>query len=149
MTATMTRAQDGPRRRGEPTELVSVIGINGDPLGVPGMLALDSGRWLRGGNEIVIGRTLATGKSIKIGDVLRLNGGPFTVVGIGNLRGFTSFGQNAVAYMEYPSLIQHAQLGNTLNVMAIQTQQPSVVRQRLDDLGGLSSWTPDQLVSEA
>src|SRR5260370_41922712 len=51
--------------------------------------------------------------------------------------------------MEYTALIQHAQLGNTLNVIAIQTQQPAAVRQRLDDLGGLSSWTPDQLASEA
>src|SRR5258708_14424352 len=149
MTATMTRAQDGPRRRGQPTELVSVIGVNGDPLGVPGMLALENGRWLRGGNEIVVGRTLASGKSLHIGDSLRLNGSPFTVVGIGSLRGFSSFGQSSAAYMEYPSLIQHAQLGNTLNVIAIQTQQPAAVRQRLDDLGGLSSWTPDQLASEA
>jgi lipoprotein-releasing system permease protein len=149
MTGSMTREQDGPRRRGEPRELVSVIGVNGDPLGVPGMLALDSGRWLRGGNEIVIGRTLATGKSIQIGDVLRLNGSPFTVVGIGNLRGFTSFGQNAVAYMEYTAFIQRTQGGNTVNVIAIQTQQPAAVRQRLDDLGGLSSWTPDQLVTQA
>src|SRR5260370_32351737 len=51
--------------------------------------------------------------------------------------------------MEYTALIQHAQLGNTLNVIAIQTQQPAAVRQRLDDLGGLSFWTPDQLVTQA
>jgi ABC-type antimicrobial peptide transport system permease subunit len=149
LTATMAREPDGPRRRGQPTELVSVIGVNGDPLGVPGMLALENGRWLRGGNEIVVGRTLASGKSLHIGDSLRLNGSPFTVVGIGSLRGFSSFGQSSAAYMEYPSLIQHAQLGNTLNVIAIQTQQPAAVRQRLADLGGLNSWTPDQLVSEA
>jgi ABC-type antimicrobial peptide transport system permease subunit len=149
LTATMAREPDGPRRRGQPTELVSVIGVNGDPLGVPGMLALENGRWLRGGNEIVVGRTLASGKSLHIGDSVRLNGSPFTVVGIGSLRGFSSFGQSSAAYMEYPSLIQHAQLGNTLNVIAIQTQQPATVRQRLADLGGLNSWTPDQLVSEA
>ncbi len=108
LTATMAREPDGPRRRGQPTELVSVIGVNGDPLGVPGMLALENGRWLRGGNEIVVGRTLASGKSLHIGDSVRLNGSPFTVVGIGSLRGFSSFGQSSAAYMEYPSLIQHA-----------------------------------------
>ena len=149
LTSTMAREQAGPRRRGQPTELISIIGVNGDPLGVPGMLALESGRWLRGGNEIVVGRTLASAKSLHIGDSVRLNGNPFTVVGIGSLRGFSSFGQSSAAYMEYPALIQHAQLGNALNVIAIQTQQPTVVRQRLDDLGGLNAWTPDQLVSEA
>lgn len=149
MTSTMAREPDGPRRRGQPTELMSVIGVNGDPLGVPGMLALENGRWLRGGNEIVIGKTLASGKSLHIGDSVRLNGSPFTVVGIGSLRGFSSFGQSSSAYMEYPALVQHAQLGNTLNVIAIQTQQPGAVRQRLADLGGLNSWTPEQLVSES
>jgi lipoprotein-releasing system permease protein len=149
LTWTLTREQAGPRRRGEPSELVSVVGVNGDPTVVPGMLALDSGRWLRGGNEIVLGRTLATGKSLHIGDVLRLNGSSFTVVGIGSLRGFSSFGQSTVAYMDYSSLLQRAQLGNVLNVIAIQTHDPADVKQRLDDLGGLSAWTPDQLVVQA
>jgi ABC-type antimicrobial peptide transport system permease subunit len=149
LTWTLTREQAGPRRRGQPSELVSVVGVNGDPTVVPGMLALESGRWLRGGNEIVLGRTLATGKSLHIGDVLRLNGSSFTVVGIGSLRGFSSFGQSAVAYMDYPSLLQRAQLGNVLNVIAIQTHDPVDVKQRLDDLGGLSAWTPDQLVVQA
>jgi putative ABC transport system permease protein len=113
------------------------------------MLELDSGRWLRGGNEIVLGRTLAKDKNLHIGDTLRLNGGTFSVVGIGTLRGFSSFGQNSVAYMDDRTLSQRAQVGNALNVIAIQTSQPSQVVQRLDDLGGLSAWTPAQLVAEA
>jgi putative ABC transport system permease protein len=125
------------------------VGVNGDPTAVPGMLALESGRWLRGGNEIVLGRTLATGKALHVGDVLRLNGSSFTVVGIGSLRGFSSFGQSAVAYMDHPSLVQRAQLGNVLNVIAIQTRDPADVKQRLDDVGGLNAWTPDQLVVQA
>lgn len=149
LTWTMTREGEGPRRRGQPTEVVSVIGVNGDPTLVPGMIAMESGRWLRGGNEVVLGRMLASGKSLNIGDGLRLNGSTFTVVGIGNLRGFSAFGQSSVAYMDYSALVQRAQLGNTLNVIAIQTEQPDRVKQRLDDLGGLSSWTPDQLVSQA
>src|SRR5919202_6332108 len=64
LTWTLTREADGPRRRGQPGEVMSVIGINGDPTSVPGMLALDDGRWLRGGTEIVVGRTLARGKSL-------------------------------------------------------------------------------------
>ena len=149
LTWTMTRQDEGPRRRGQPSELLSVIGVNGDPTLTPGLLTLDAGRWLRGGNELVLGRTLASGKSLHVGDSVRLNGTTFNVVGVGNLRGFSSFGQNSVAYMDYAALVQRAQLGNTLNVIAIQTQQPESVRQRLDDLGGLSSWTPDQLVTEA
>jgi ABC-type antimicrobial peptide transport system permease subunit len=149
LTSTMTREDEGPHRQGQPSDVVSAVGINGDPTQVPGMLALESGRWLRSGNEVVLGHTLATGKSLHVGDTLRLNGSTFTVVGIGNLRGFSSFGQSSVAYMDYSTTVQRAQLGNVLNVIAIQTQQPDRVRQRLDDFGGLSSWTPAQLVAQA
>ncbi len=149
LTWTMAREQVGPRRRGQATELVSVIGVDGDPRSVPNMLSLDTGRWLRGGNEVVLGRTLAKDKALHVGDSLRLNGSTFSVVGIATLRGFASFGQNSVAYMDYRTLVERAQLGNVLNVVAIQTDQPSRVVQRLDDLGGLSSWTPARLVAEA
>lgn len=149
LTFTMRREDEGPRRRGEPGDLVSVIGISGDPTEVPGLLALDSGRWLRGGNELVIGRMLANGKALHIGDNLRLNGSTFTIVGIGSLRGFSSFGQSSVAYMDYSALVQRAQLGRTFNVIAIQTQQPEQVRQRVVEVGGLSAWTPQQLVALA
>src|SRR5919199_950103 len=150
LTWTMTREEDGPRRRGQPAEVLSIIGINGDASVVPGLLLLDAGRWVRGGNEVVVGPTLAKGKSLHVGDTLRLNGATFTIVGIGNLRGFSAFGQSAVAYMEHSVLIQRAQLANVLNVIAIQTQQPERVAERLNDQGGrLSSWTPEELVQQA
>jgi ABC-type antimicrobial peptide transport system permease subunit len=149
LTWTMQRAPEGPRTRGQLTELISIIGINGDPTSVPGMLGLDAGRWLRGGNELVIGRTLARDKGIKVGDQLRLDGSTFFVVGVGHLRGFSSFGQNSVAYMDYRTLQQHAQLADVLNVIAIQTDNPAQVAGRVDDLGGLSSWTPTELVARA
>ena len=149
LTWTMTREEDGPRRRGEPSEVLSIIGINGDPSVVPGLLVLDAGRWVRGGNEVVVGPTLAKGKSLHVGDTLRLNGATFTIVGIGNLRGFSAFGQSAVAYMDHSALIQRAQLANVLNVIAIQTQQPERVAERLNEQGGLSSWTPEELVQQA
>jgi ABC-type antimicrobial peptide transport system permease subunit len=148
-TWTMQRATDGPRTRGQQTELISVISINGDPTGVPNMVALDAGRWFRGGNELVVGRTLARDKSVRIGDQLRLNGGTYVVVGIGQLRGFSALGQNSVAYMDYRTLQQRAQLGDGLNVIAIQTNQPEQVIQRIDDFGGLASWTPAELVARA
>jgi ABC-type antimicrobial peptide transport system permease subunit len=149
LTWTMQREPEGPRTRNQMTELVSVIGITGDPTSVPGMLVLDNGRWLRGSNEIVIGRMLARDKAINIGDQLRLGGSTFFVVGIGQLRGFSSFGQNSVAYMDYHALQQHAQLGDVLNVIAIQTDRPTPVTDRVNDLGGLSAWTPAELVARA
>jgi lipoprotein-releasing system permease protein len=148
-TWTMTRDEGGPRRAGQLAQLVSVIGVTGDPTTVAGMLELDAGRWLRGGNDLVIGRTLARDKGLHVGDSLRLNGSTFSVVGIGSLRGFSSFGQRSVAYMDYSTLVQRAQLGNVLNVIAIQTDQPEAVRERLDDFGGLSAWTPQQLQAAA
>jgi ABC-type antimicrobial peptide transport system permease subunit len=149
LTWAMQRESEGPRTRGQQADLVSVIGIAGDPTATPGMLALDAGRWLHGGNEVVVGRTLARDKSVHIGDQLRLNGSTFVVVGIGHLQGFSAFGQNSVAYMDYRTLQQHAQLADVMNVIAIQTDRPAQVMQRLDDLGGLSSWTPAQLVAKA
>jgi ABC-type lipoprotein release transport system permease subunit len=149
MSWTMQRELPGPVRRGQPTELVAVLGVDGDPTAVPGMLALDSGRWLRGTNEIVLGRQLARDKNLQLGDSLRLNGNTYTVVGIGLLRGFSAFGQNSVVYMDYRTLIQRAQVGNTVNVIAIQTTSPSAVVQRVNDFGGLTAWTPAQLVAEA
>jgi ABC-type antimicrobial peptide transport system permease subunit len=146
---TMQRETEGPRTRGQLSELMSVIGVTGNPSNVPGMLALDAGRWLRGGNEIVVGRTLARDKTIRVGDTLRLNGSTFFVVGIGVLRGFAAFGQNSVVYMDYRTLQQRGQLADVLNVIAIQTNQPTQVVQRVADLGGLASWTPPELVARA
>jgi ABC-type antimicrobial peptide transport system permease subunit len=149
MTWTMQREPEGPRTRNQMTELVSVIGITGDPTSIPGMLVLENGRWLRGGNEIVVGRTLARDKGIQLGDQLRLDGSTFSVVGVGQLRGFSSFGQNSVAYMDYRTLQQHAQFGDVLNVIAIQTDHPTQAAERVANLGGLTAWTPSELVARA
>jgi ABC-type antimicrobial peptide transport system permease subunit len=104
---------------------------------------------LRGGNEVVLGRTLARDKGLHPGDTLRMNGSSYSVVGIGTLRGFSSFGQNSVAYMDGPTLVQRAHVGNVVNLIAIETDQPSKVVERLKELGGLASWTPAQLIAEA
>jgi ABC-type antimicrobial peptide transport system permease subunit len=149
LTTTMTRETDGPRRRGQPAELVSVVGLEGDPLGVPGLLAMEEGRWLRGTREVVLGRKLAQDKGLHVGDSLRLNGVSFTVAGIGKLRGFAAFGQSSVAYMDYRAILQRSAVGDVFNVIAVQTRDPASVVRRLNDLGGLTSWTPDQLVAEA
>jgi ABC-type antimicrobial peptide transport system permease subunit len=149
LTWTMERQTEGPRRRGQPSELLAVIGVDGDPVYTNGMLVIDSGRWLRGGNEVVVGRQLARDKNLHVGDTLRLNGTTYTIVGIGLLRGFSSFGQNSVVYMDLRSLVQHAPVGNVVNVIAVATDQPPKVVERINDLGGLAAWTPAQLVHEA
>lgn len=149
LTWTMERTTEGPRRRGQPTDLMAVIGVDGDPTYAPGMLVIDSGRWLRGGNEVVIGRQLARDQKLSVGDTLRLNGSTFSIVGVGLLRGFSSFGQNSVVYMDLRGLVQHAPVGNVVNVIAIASDQPDKVIARINDLGGLAAWTPAQLVSEA
>jgi len=149
LTWTLERQTEGPRRRGQPTELMAVIGVDGDPTYINGMLALDTGRWLRGGNEVVVGRQLARDKGLRVGDTLRLNGGTFTIVGTGVLRGFSSFGQNSVVYMDLRTLARYATIGNVVNVIAIGTDQPDRVVERINDLGSLAAWTPAQLVREA
>jgi ABC-type antimicrobial peptide transport system permease subunit len=149
LTWTMERTADGPRRRGQPTELLAVVGIDGDPQYADGMLVLDGGRWLRGGNEVVIGRQLARDKNLQVGDTLRLNGSTFAIVGVGRLRGLSAFGQNSVAYMDLRTMVQHVPVGNVVNIVAIASDHPQQVIGRLDELGGLAAWTPAQLVSEA
>lgn len=145
----LTREPEGPRRRGQPAEIMSVIGVNGDPTQVPGMVTLDKGRWIRNPSELVLGKTLARDKHLRIGDTIRLNGVSSTVVGIGKLRGFSAFGQESAAYMDYATLVQRAQISRVFNLIAIQTGQPDAVSARLIDVGGLSAWTPEQLVSES
>ena len=66
---------------------MAIIGVDGDPTYFNGMLVSEAGRWLRGGNEIVVGRTLVRDKGLQVGDSLRLNGTTFSIVGVGQLRG--------------------------------------------------------------
>jgi putative ABC transport system permease protein len=126
-----------------------VVGVDGDPTRVPGMLQLERGRWLRSPQDVVLGRTLARDKHLDLGDQIRLGGSTFTVAGIGKLRGFSVFGQDAVAYLPQTTLASQAGLGETLNVIAIQTDRPTEIRTRLAELGGLATRTPAELVADA
>jgi putative ABC transport system permease protein len=51
--------------------------------------------------------------------------------------------------MDLRTLVQHAPVGNVVNVIAIATAQPDKIVGRINDLGGLAAWTPAQLVKEA
>ena len=107
---------DRERRSDEPTELVSAVGVDGDPTAVPGAVVLQSGRWLQRADELVVGRRLAHEKGLAIGDTLRLNERDFRIVGIGRLRG-VGWGSDGFAYMEYRTLQQRADLEGGLGAV--------------------------------
>src|SRR5919109_2149812 len=148
MIWSLEREREGPRRRDEPTELVATVGVDGDPALIPNALVLKQGRWLRRGNEVVVGAKLGREKGIKLGDSLRLSGRDFTVVGIGRLRGF-GFGADGLAYMDYRAFQQRAEIGDLFSIIAIETARPDVVRRRVPEIGSLAAFDPPQLVELA
>lgn len=148
MTWSLERERPGPRRRDEPTELISTLGVDGDPALVPGMLLLREGRWVRRSDEVVLGSKLSREKGVVIGDSLRLGGRDFTVVGIGRLRGF-GFSGDSMAYLDYRALRQRAELGDVVGVIAVDTAQPELARERIPELGSLTSFSPPELVAQA
>ncbi len=145
MTWTLERERPGPRMRDAPKELLTVMGVEGDPNDIPGSLRLDEGRWPRRTDEIMLGSKLAREKELRIGESVRLAGRDFAVVGIGRLRGF-GFSGDSLGYIELQSLRQRASIGDVVNMIAISTASPAVTRQRIDDLESLSVFSADELV---
>lgn len=145
MTWTLERERPGPRQRDAPRELFSVMGVEGDPNDIPGALRLDSGRWPRRSDEIMLGARLAREKGLGIDDIVRLAGRDFRVVGIGRLRGF-GLSADSVGYIERQSLRQRAPIGDVVNSIAVATNSPAVTRERIEDLGSLAVYSPDDLV---
>ena len=139
---------DRRRRSGEPTELITAVGIDGDPTQIANALVLDSGRWLRRADDLVVGVTLAREKHLSIGDTLRLNERDFQIVGVGRLRG-VGFGSDGFAYMEYRTLRQRAELGDVVNLIAVDTDQPELTRQRILQIESVAVASPDDLVRQA
>jgi putative ABC transport system permease protein len=148
MQWTMQRSHEGRRRRGEPTELLTVIGVDGDPARLPETLVLRAGRWLRRADEVVIGWTVSREKALGVGDTLRLNQDDFTIVGIGKLRG-VGFGANAVVYLDQTALQQHAGVGDVVNAMLVTTDQPELVDQWAADQEAMAALTMADLVRQA
>jgi hypothetical protein len=124
------------------------MGVDGDPALTPGVLALSEGRWLRRTSEIVIGSKVSREKGIGIGGTLRLDDRDFTVVGIGKLRGF-GFSSDSFTYMDYDALRDRSNIADVVNIIAIDTSQPEVVRQRLPEVASLTAFSPPDLVKKA
>ena len=139
---------DRKRRSDEPTELVSVVGVDGDPTSIPGAIVIRSGRWLRRADELVVGTKLAREKRLAIGDTLRLSERDFQIVGIGRLRG-VGWGSDGFAYMEYRELRQRAEPGDVVNLVIVETTQPDLARERIPELDTLAVESPADLVRQA
>ena len=133
----LERERPGPQRHDLPAELIAVMGIDGDPVEIPGTVVLDQGRWIRRGDELVVGPRLSREKGIRLGQTLRLNGRDFQVVGVGKLRGFT-FQGDSVAYLERRSLRQRAEIGDLVNMVLVDTTRQDAVRERIRDLDSLA-----------
>lgn len=148
MSWSMEREREGRRDRDEPAELISTMGVNGDPRAIPDLLVVEEGRWLRRSNEIFLGAKLSREKSLPVGGTLRLNGRDFIIVGTGKVRGF-GFGTDALAYLDYDAFRDRAPVGDVINTVVLDTAQPEEVIARIPEIGSLASYTPPQLVTMA
>ncbi len=136
------------RRSDEPTELIAAVGVDGEPTAIRDAVLMREGRWLRRSDEIVVGWKLAREKHLAIGDIVRLENRDFIVVGVGRLRGI-GFGANGYAYMDARTLRQQAGLGDILNIVVVQTNEPSAAYARIPDIDSLTVVSPDDLTRQA
>ncbi|MEY4405841.1 MAG: hypothetical protein RL345_307 [Chloroflexota bacterium] len=155
--ASLTRDADGATRADEPTPLVTVMGVDGYPGDIDGLLVLADGRWLRRPDEIVVGDKLSRETGLRTGTSLRLSGRSFNVVGVGRLRG-TAFGTDGYAYLDYQALRQRIAIPDAMNLIAVALHSPvagsargadpaaQAVRDRLNGIAAVSLFDTDQLV---
>ena len=144
----LERERPGPKRSDLPAELIAVMGIDGDPERIPNTVVLDEGRWIRRGDELVVGSKLSREKGIRLGQTLRLAGRDFRVVGIGKLRGFT-FQGDSVAYLERRSLRQRAEVGDLVNMILVDTTAVDVTRNRIRELDSLAVYDVEETIQLA
>jgi ABC-type antimicrobial peptide transport system permease subunit len=149
LSGTLVRDRGGPQRHNEPAELVVAIGVDGDPQTIPGLVALEEGRWVRRGDEIVLGRQLSREKSIHLGDTVRLSGKDMLVVGIGRLRGLgTGFRAAALAYVDAQTLRQRTESGDVDSIIVADAARPAEARRDVARLGDLTVLSPDDLAKQ-
>ena len=144
----LERGREGPRRPDEPAELIATVGVDGDPSVIPGMLLLREGRWPRRSDEVLLGSKLSREKQLHVGDSIRLSGRDFTVSGTGRLRGI-GFSSDSMAYMELDAFKQRAEVGDQVNLVVVETDQPASVQGRVQEMGSFSVWDPNELAKQA
>ncbi len=143
----LKQEQEGPQARYLPAEFVPAMAVDGDPTQISDLVVLKEGRWLRRGNEVVLGPSLSGSKSLKVGDSLRMNGQQFEVVGIGRMRGFGATGES-VAYVDARVLRQRGIIGDLANHIAVQTTVPATVISFVSDFPSLRAVESTELVRE-
>jgi ABC-type lipoprotein release transport system permease subunit len=140
---------DRKRRSNEPTEMISVVGVDGTPAAIPNTVVMRSGRWLSRSDELVVGAKLAREKHVALGDTVRLAERDFSIVGIGRMRG-VGYGSDGFAYMDYRTLRQRAELADVVNVVMVDTEQPDLARERIPRIDDkLAVDSPQELVEQA
>lgn len=156
--ASLTRDAEGATRADEPTPLVTVMGVDGVPAEIDGLLVLADGRWVRRADEVVVGDKLSRETGLRVGASLRLSGRSFTVVGVGRLRG-TAFGSDGYAYIDYQEHRQRIAIPNAMNLTAVALRSPvagsalgpdpaaQAARGRLNGIAAVSLFDTDQLVA--
>jgi len=144
----LERERPGPKQRDEPTELLGVLGVEGDPAAIRNSVVLTQGRWLGREDEVVLGSRLSRETGLGLGDILRLSGRDFRVVGIGRLRGVGLSG-GSLAYLDMRPLWHRAPVGGSLNIIMAESSQPDLVRQRLMEIDGFRVLDPLEAVAEA
>jgi putative ABC transport system permease protein len=143
----LQREREGREGRNRPTELIPTLAVDGDATEISNLVVMESGRWLRRGNEVVLGQSLSGSKELLVGDSLRMNGQTFEIVGIGRLRGFGPAGANT-AYVDARALRQRGMVGDTLSYIAVQTSAPGTVRSVAEDFRNVRAVTPEEIVQE-
>ena len=170
--AGLAQEVDGAKRSDEPTALVTVMGVDGDPSEIQGLLVLKQGRWIRRPDEVMVGTTLAREKHLAVGDPLRLSGRTFTIVGVGRLRG-SSFGTEGYAYLDYHALRERSGSPDAMSMIVVdvdavgattsasgapplqaggsdaQRARISDVRDRISAIAPVATFDPGQLVALA
>lgn len=136
------------RERDAPAELVSAVGVDGDPTTVTGAVLLREGRWLRRTDEIVMGQRLSFEKGLRVGSRIRLSGRDFTIVGIGRMRG-VGFSADSLAYVDLRALQQRADVGDIVNTILVDTSDSAATTRRILDIEGLDAIGQPELIRQA
>jgi ABC-type lipoprotein release transport system permease subunit len=137
----------GRSQRDAPTELFIVVGVDGDPERIANSTVLSGGRWVRRGDEIVLGKKLSREKGLELGRRVRLAGRDFTVVGIGRLRG-VSYSGDSFGYIDLASLRQRANVGDIVNTIQVDTREPELTRSRISERASLAVSSRSDVIRE-
>ncbi|MGE5619132.1 MAG: ABC transporter permease [Sphingomonadaceae bacterium] len=143
----LNQEREGREARSQPAQLVPAMAVDGDPTEIANHVVMSEGRWLRRGNEVVLGPNLSSSKSLKVGDSLRLNGLTYEIVGIGRMRGFGPSG-GSVAYLDARTLRQRGVIGDVVNYIAVQTDAPQLVHNVIGGFASLYAVSPGDLTRD-